>query len=164
MADDPNPWTDMGPYESPIRKLDEAFSSIDKDGHGIMSTNDLGTVMRLLGHNPTETQLQDMINKIDDGSGPMTFADFMWLMCQQKAKTPMPEKMAMEQVLAASRLRAPWIGSPIEVATRPGTLSPWIGSPIEVATLPDASPKMRKRTRCEVGSAYELTQGCVELR
>ena len=43
----------------------EAFSLFDKDGDGTISSKELGTVMRSLGQNPTEVELQDMINEVD---------------------------------------------------------------------------------------------------
>ena len=43
----------------------EAFSLFDKDGDGTVTTKELGTVMRSLGQNPTEAELQDMINEVD---------------------------------------------------------------------------------------------------
>ena len=47
----------------------EAFSLFDKDGDGTFTTKELGTVMRSLGQNPTEAELQDMINEVDaDGA------------------------------------------------------------------------------------------------
>uniref|UniRef100_A0A2K6LF94 Uncharacterized protein n=2 Tax=Rhinopithecus TaxID=542827 RepID=A0A2K6LF94_RHIBE len=46
--------------ERHIAEFKEAFSLFDKDG----------TVMRSLGPNPTEAELQDMINEVDaDGNG-----------------------------------------------------------------------------------------------
>ncbi len=35
-------------------------------GDGTITTNELGTVMRSLGQNPTEIELQDMINEVDE--------------------------------------------------------------------------------------------------
>lgn len=48
-----------------ISEFKEAFSLFDKDGDGTITTKELGTVMRSLGQNPTEAELQDMINEVD---------------------------------------------------------------------------------------------------
>lgn len=49
----------------PSPEFKEAFSLFDKDGDGTITTKELGTVMRSLGQNPTEAELQDMINEVD---------------------------------------------------------------------------------------------------
>uniref|UniRef100_A0A667GMJ3 EF-hand domain-containing protein n=1 Tax=Lynx canadensis TaxID=61383 RepID=A0A667GMJ3_LYNCA len=51
--------------EEQIAELKEAFSLFDKDGGGAVTTRKFGTVVRSLGQNPTEDELQDMINKVD---------------------------------------------------------------------------------------------------
>lgn len=56
-----------------ISEFKEAFSLFDKDGDGTITTKELGTVMRSLGQNPTEAELQDMINEVD--------ADGVFLLC-----------------------------------------------------------------------------------
>jgi|SRR5579872_3645762 len=62
-----------------IAEFKEAFSLFDKDGDGTITTKELGTVMRSLGQNPTEAELQDMINEVDqDGSG---YAIHKMLLC-----------------------------------------------------------------------------------
>ncbi len=48
-----------------LPEFKEAFSLFDKDGDGTITTKELGTVMRSLGQNPTEAELQDMINEVD---------------------------------------------------------------------------------------------------
>ena len=56
--------------EEQIGEFREAFLMFDRDGDGTITTNELGTVMRSLGQNPTEIELQDMINEIDEnGNG-----------------------------------------------------------------------------------------------
>ena len=46
--------------------------------------------MRRAGQNPTESEVQDMINKIDDGSASLTFPDFC-LLIGEKSKELDPE-------------------------------------------------------------------------
>ena len=44
--------------------------------------------MRSLGQNPTEAELQDMINEVDaDGNGTIDFPEFLFLMAR-KMKVP----------------------------------------------------------------------------
>ena len=59
-----------------ITEFKEAFQLFDKDGNGSISTKELGMVMRSLGQNPTEAELMDMINEVDeDGSGSVDFPE-----------------------------------------------------------------------------------------
>ena len=45
---------------------------------------ELATVMRSLGQNPTEAELQDMINEVDiDGSGSIEFNEFITMMSKK---------------------------------------------------------------------------------
>ncbi|EKM51108.1 uncharacterized protein PHACADRAFT_263081 [Phanerochaete carnosa HHB-10118-sp] len=56
----------------------EAFSLFDKDSDGTITTKELGTVMRSLGQNPIEAELQDMLNEVDeDGNGTIDFNEFL---------------------------------------------------------------------------------------
>src|SRR3954452_9387904 len=51
---------------------------------GCITTKDLGTVMRSLGQNPTEAELQDMINEVDaDGNGTIDFPEFLTMMARK---------------------------------------------------------------------------------
>ena len=54
------------------------FTSFLTDGDGTITTKELGTVMRSLGQNPTEAEIQDMINEVDaDGNGNIDFPEFL---------------------------------------------------------------------------------------
>lgn len=60
-----------------LTEFKEAFSLFDKDGDGCITTKELGTVMRNLGQNPTESELQDMINEVDaDGNSYSHFNQY----------------------------------------------------------------------------------------
>ncbi|XP_059453089.1 calmodulin-like [Corylus avellana] len=70
--------------EEQIAEFKEAFSLFDKDGDGCITTKELGTVMRSLGQNPTEAELQDMINEVDaDQNGTIDFSEFLNLMARK---------------------------------------------------------------------------------
>ena len=43
----------------------EAFRYFDKDNSGHITTKELGTLMKSLGENPTENELQRIINTVD---------------------------------------------------------------------------------------------------
>eukprot|EP01043_Picozoa_sp_COSAG02_P029975 COSAG02_NODE_1891_length_10485_cov_3.034469_9_plen_124_part_01 len=70
--------------EEQIAEFKEAFSLFDKDGDGTITTKELGTVMRSLGQNPTEAELQDMVNEVDaDGNGTIDFPEFLTMMARK---------------------------------------------------------------------------------
>lgn len=47
-------------------------------------TIELGVVLRTLGQNPTESEVQDMINEVDeDGSGAIDFGEFLVMMAKK---------------------------------------------------------------------------------
>jgi calmodulin len=48
-----------------IDEFKEAFTVFDKDGDGTITVKELETVMRSLEQNPTEAELQDIINEFD---------------------------------------------------------------------------------------------------
>ena len=72
----------------------EAFELFDKNGDGTITVIELGTVMRNLGSNPTETELQDMINEVDaDGNGTLEFDEFCNLMASKMNETNSEEEL-----------------------------------------------------------------------
>jgi calmodulin len=67
----------------------ETFVSFDA-----FRTKELGTVMRSLGQNPTEAELQDMINEVDaDGNGTIDFPEFLNLMARKMKDTDSEEEL-----------------------------------------------------------------------
>lgn len=59
----------------------EAFNVFDKDCDGFITTDELATVMRSLGHNPTKEELDELIKLYDkDESGTIDLSEFMDLM------------------------------------------------------------------------------------
>uniref|UniRef100_A0A3P9BM97 Calmodulin n=2 Tax=Haplochromini TaxID=319058 RepID=A0A3P9BM97_9CICH len=88
--------TDMADQltEEQIAEFKEAFSLFDKDGDGTITTKELGTVMRSLGQNPTEAELQDMINEVDaDGNGTIDFPEFLTMMARKMKDTDSEEEI-----------------------------------------------------------------------
>ena len=61
----------------------EAFHCYDWNRNGKISHGSLQNAMRRAGINPTDIEVQDMINKIDDGSGMLTFEMFCKVMSEK---------------------------------------------------------------------------------
>lgn len=73
-----------GLTQQQIEDFKLAFSLFDKDGDGSCDTKELTTVMRALGQNLTDTELQDMIREVDeDDSGSIDFEEFLQLMAKK---------------------------------------------------------------------------------
>uniref|UniRef100_A0A8C2G4U7 Calmodulin n=1 Tax=Cyprinus carpio TaxID=7962 RepID=A0A8C2G4U7_CYPCA len=88
--------------EEQIAEFKEAFSLFDKDGDGTITTKELGTVMRSLGQNPTEAELQDMINEVDaDGNGTIDFPEFLTMMARKMKDTDSEEEIQFVQMMTA---------------------------------------------------------------
>jgi calmodulin len=80
--------------EEQIAEFKEAFSLFDKDGDGVITKKELGTVMRSLGQVPTEAKLQDMINEVDaDSNGTVDFSEFLTMMERKMKDTSTEEEM-----------------------------------------------------------------------
>jgi len=70
--------------EEQLKEFKEAFSLFDAKGNGSISEQDLGVVMRSLGQNPTEKEIESMIQEVDaDGNGEIDFAEFVQMMKTQ---------------------------------------------------------------------------------
>ena len=70
--------------EEQIAEFKEAFSLFDKDGDGTITTKELGTVMRSLGQNPTEAELQDLVSQVEaDQGATITLTQFLGIMARR---------------------------------------------------------------------------------
>ena len=64
-----------------IAEMNEALSLFGSDG--TITTNQLGTLMRTLGQNPSEAELQYMVHEVDpDGSGRIDLSGVLSLMAR----------------------------------------------------------------------------------
>ncbi len=46
-------------------EYNDAFQAFDKDGNGFITTKELKSLMRCLGCNPTDSEVQQIINEVD---------------------------------------------------------------------------------------------------
>ncbi|KAA8572065.1 hypothetical protein EYC84_001990 [Monilinia fructicola] len=61
---------------------------------GQITSKELGTVMRSLGQNPSESELQDMINEVDaDNNGTIDFPEFLTMMARKMKDTDSEEEI-----------------------------------------------------------------------
>merc|ERR1712142_103639 len=71
--------------EAKIFLFKNAFSHFDRHQSGVIRAKLLGSVLRKLGQNPTEADLQDMINEVDkDGTGFIEFPQFLYMMAKKE--------------------------------------------------------------------------------
>lgn len=85
-----------------LAEFREAFALFDRNGDGKISSAELGTVMRSLGANPTQSELADMINEVDeDGNGTIDFAEFASMMHRKMEEDP---STAQEELKEAFRV------------------------------------------------------------
>ncbi|XP_010935758.1 calmodulin [Elaeis guineensis] len=82
------------PTKEQISEFQEAFSLFDKDGDGCITLEELETVIKSLGQNPTEDELHEMIKEIDaDGNGTIEFGEFLSLMARKMKETDAEEEI-----------------------------------------------------------------------
>uniref|UniRef100_A0A2I3H0E5 EF-hand domain-containing protein n=1 Tax=Nomascus leucogenys TaxID=61853 RepID=A0A2I3H0E5_NOMLE len=74
--------------ERQIAEFKEACSLFDKDGDGTITTRNQEL------QNPTEAELQDMINEVDaDGNGTVDFPEFLTMMARKMKDTDSEEEI-----------------------------------------------------------------------
>ncbi|KAM3141861.1 hypothetical protein pb186bvf_005947 [Paramecium bursaria] len=71
-----------------------AFRLFDKDGDGTISTSEIGNIMRQLGINPSQAELNEMINEVDvDGNGEVDFDEFCIMMTKRLRENDTQEEI-----------------------------------------------------------------------
>jgi len=81
----PNKIGEIGLKDEQITEFRGVFSRMDKNGDGSISTDELGDFKRSLDLNPTEAELQDLMDKMDtDGNGTLDFPEFLNVMATNK--------------------------------------------------------------------------------
>ena len=67
-----------------LAEFKEVFSMFDRDGDGTIDADELGTVMGSLGINPSDAEIQQMIEEVDtDKNGTIDFSEFCALMASK---------------------------------------------------------------------------------
>mgnify|MGYP000412745433 CR=1 FL=1 len=85
-----------------IAEIREIFSLFDKDADGFVSTSDLGTIVRGLNFNPSETEVAEMSRDVD----PENRGSFNQnALCSLIARRPKEEK-TLEDIIEALRVTA----------------------------------------------------------
>jgi len=75
------PTTAQPMSEEEIKAYKDVFALFDKDSSGTITAQELGEIMKSLGQNPSDSELQDMINEVDvDHSGSIDFDEFLKMM------------------------------------------------------------------------------------
>jgi calmodulin len=75
-------------------EIKEIFQTFDKDNDGLILIKELGTIMRALGQNPTEQDIQDINKTYDrDETGKIEFNDFFHLVQQRMKDPPFEEEL-----------------------------------------------------------------------
>ena len=80
--------------EDQQEEFKEAFVLFDKDGDGTVSAKELEVVMRAIGLNPTEEEIQRMMDEIvPENDGEIEFEGFMELMAKKLKETEIEDEL-----------------------------------------------------------------------
>ncbi|KFU91634.1 Calmodulin [Chaetura pelagica] len=93
--------------EEKISELKEAFSLFDQDGDGRISSRELGTVLRSLGHNPSQAELRELLGDVGT-EGTVDFPEFLSLLAR-KRREPEGEEEIREAFQVFDKEGSGWV-------------------------------------------------------
>ena len=74
------------------KEYKDAFEMFDKNKDGVITTKELANIMRSLNQDPTEEELNEMIEEVDlDKNGEVDFEEFVTLMNRRSRETNIEE-------------------------------------------------------------------------
>lgn len=76
VVDEMNSNTD-GLTKDEAEEIIDAFDIFDKNGDGVIAGNEVGPILRILGQNPTEAEINKFVSSADlEGKGHITRSEF----------------------------------------------------------------------------------------
>ena len=87
--------SDIELTEEQKKEYTQAFEVFDKNKDGMISRQELKTIMRSLGQNPTEDDIEEMLLNVDrDKDGQISYEEFMKIISQQIKASEDVDEMA----------------------------------------------------------------------
>ena len=84
--------------QNEIKEMKSKFEMFDADGSGTICVEELGKLLRYLGYNPTEADVQNLLNSVDrDNTSKIEFLEFVDLMTTKLVKKKKNYKADLER-------------------------------------------------------------------
>ncbi|XP_035436982.1 troponin C, isoallergen Bla g 6.0101 isoform X1 [Spodoptera frugiperda] len=91
--------------KSQIQLLQNAFDAFDHEKKGVISTDMIGTILEMLGHELDEDTLKEIITEVDvDGKGELQFRDFCALAAKFLTEEEEDDEAMLKELREAFRL------------------------------------------------------------
>ena len=85
---------EQGISDDMINEFKKIFNIFDKDKDGYITAKELGDLIRNLGQNPTEAEIQNMINEVDiNNNGAIDFKEFLDIMLKKLKDSESEEEL-----------------------------------------------------------------------